>query len=226
MITICLLTAFMYSACVAPLMAKSPDTPVRLMGEFIIEGTRPVETIPSFTLYFDGNLLTSDSAGTYTIALSPDDVKNGRLDDFSLLICKRFGLEYEQGHTIAGLKMKKLEKCSWYKLDREYDAVNKKHFWKITEQEIQDNTCVPEKCLVVLISSQNVVAVRNSTNIEAHPDFVDGILPTIVVKADEHTLGRAAIKSRIESIDLRKHTTDQRVEKVVQSGVECKHFIW
>jgi len=205
--------------------AKNGDAPVRLMGEFIIEG-QPVESIPSFTLYFDGNLLTSDAAGTYTIALSPEDVQNGRLDNFSLLICKRFGLEYEQGHTIAGLKMKKLEKCSWYKLDREYDVVNKRHFWKIVPQSIGENDMIPEKCLVVLMSNQNVVAVRNSTNIEAHPDFVNGILPTIVVKADTETLGRAAIKSSIEAIGLRTHTNDQRVEKVVQSGVECKHFIW
>ncbi len=201
------------------------DAPVRLMGEFVIEG-QPVEAIPSFTLYFDGNLLTSDSAGTYTIALSPEDVKNGRLDDFSLMICKRFGVEYEQGHTIAGLKMKKLEKCSWYKLDREYDSITKKHFWKIVPQEIGENDTVPEKCLVVLMSSQNVVEVRNSTNIEAHPDFVQGVLPTIVVKPDIETLGRGAIKSSIEAIDLRTHTTDQRVEKVIQGGVECRHFTW
>jgi hypothetical protein len=193
---------------------------VTLMGEFVIKD-KPGELLPPFTLYFDGNLVTSDTSGAYTITISKEDVAAGRLDDFSLMICKRIGLDYEQGHTLAGMKLKKLEKCVWYKLDREWDEELKKHYWKIEQQEVKDTDCVPEKCLLVLMSSQYVDAVQDTAHLALNADRIDGVLPTIVLKDDPVVLSRASTKCAIESIDMRQHTAPQRVQTLTQNGVIC-----
>jgi len=193
---------------------------VTLMGEFVIKD-KPGELLPPFTLYFDGNLVTSDTSGAYTITISKEDVAAGRLDDFSLMICKRIGLDYEQGHTLAGMKLKKLEKCVWYKLDREWDEELKKHYWKIEQQEVKDTDCVPEKCLLVLMSSQYVDAVQDTAHLALNVDRIDGVLPTIVLKDDPVVLSRASTKCAIESIDMRQHTAPQRVQTLTQNGVIC-----
>jgi hypothetical protein len=193
---------------------------VTLMGEFVIKD-KPGELLPPFTLYFDGNLVTSDTSGAYTITISPEDVAAGRLDDFSLMICKRIGLDYEQGHTLAGMKLKKLEKCVWYKLDREWDEGRKKHYWKIEQQEIKDTDCVPEKCLLVLMSSQYVDSVQDTAHLALNADRIDGVLPTIVLKDEPVVLQRASTKCAIESIDMRQHTAPQRVQTLTQNGVVC-----
>jgi len=193
---------------------------VTLMGEFVIKD-KPGELLPPFTLYFDGNLVTSDTSGAYTITISQEDVAAGRLDDFSLMICKRIGLDYEQGHTLAGMKLKKLEKCVWYKLDREWNEERKKHYWKIEQQEIKDTDCVPEKCLLVLMSSQYVDSVQDTAHLALNADRIDGVLPTIVLKDEPVVLQRASTKCAIESIDMRQHTAPQRVQTLTQNGVVC-----
>jgi hypothetical protein len=193
---------------------------VTLMGEFVIKD-KPGELLPPFTLYFDGNLVTSDTSGAYTITISKEDVAAGRLDDFSLMICKRIGLDYEQGYTLAGMKLKKLEKCIWYKLDREWDEGRKKHYWKIEQQEIKDTDCVPEKCLLVLMSSQYVDSVQDTSHLALNAEKIDGVLPTIVLKDEPAILSRASTKCAIESIDMRQHTAPQRVQTLTQNGVVC-----
>jgi len=218
------LICVMLCACVSlvsgPSASSIGGSAVRLMGEFIIKD-RPGELLPPLTLYFDGNLVTSSTSGVYTIVVSKEDVAAGRLDDFSLMICKRIELEYEQGYTLSGMKLKKLEKCMWYKLDREWDEALKKHFWKITQQEIGENDCVPEKCLVVLLSSQCVEEIRDTSHIAANAQAIDGTLPTIVLKDDAQALSRGATKSVIESIDMRQHTAQQQMHSSIQNGVYC-----
>lgn len=200
--------------------------PVRLMGEFVIKG-REGEPVPSFTLYFDGNVLHSNSSGDYTITLSAEDVAAGRLDNFSLMICKRIDLDFEQGHTIAGIKMKKLEKCSWYKLDREWDPNEKRYYWIITHQPIEEDSCVPDKCLVVLMSNQNVYEVADTAHLATNTAVVDGVLPTIFLNDDGESLVRGSVKGAIESITWRQHTAPQKVETLVTTnGVECRRIVF
>ncbi|MDQ5940607.1 MAG: hypothetical protein QG632_333 [Candidatus Dependentiae bacterium] len=201
-----------------------PVGPIRLMGEFVIEG-HPGEPVPPLTIYFDGNILRSNEAGDYTITVSEEEVKNGRLDDLSLVICKRLELDFEQGHTLAGIKMKKLEKCSWYKLDREWDAQQSRWTWIITEQEIGEDDYVPEKALIVLISSKHVSAVCDTAHMASNTPHVHGLLPTIVLHDYDHS--RNSIKSAIEAIEVQQHAAPQKVEKfVTPNGVECRRFVW
>jgi len=209
--------AFCFSLLLPGVYAQSS---YKLVGEIRIENPE-AEMIPSFKLYFDGKELSSDSAGLYTITLQESDVANGRLDNFSLMICKELDVEFTQGHTPNTIRLKNLPKCLWYKLDREWRADKKKYEWDIKQQTIGENDCVPESCLVLITSATNVEEVSNDSHIADTVQGVDGILPSIVLKTDD---SRRSAQSAIASIDLRMHTEPQRYDTLVQNGVECKIY--
>jgi|GEM_PF-6751716 len=195
---------------------------VRLMGEFIKDG-EPGALMPRFKLYFNGNLITSDDAGAYTISVPQADIQEGILDDFSLLICRHFELEHEQGHTLIGIKIKDLSKCSWYKLDREYDEKAKGFYWRIQEQELDENSYIPERSLVVMMNNTHVVRVENPSQLDG-----ENLLPTIVLADDPSNPGalqRASVKSELAALHLGPHARKASCRQMNHpSGVEVKMY--
>lgn len=193
----------------------------RFMGELRIQNQRNDDAIAPFTLYFDGREIKSDAAGVYSITVSGEDVRAGRLDNFSLMICKELQVELDQGHTLSSIRMKNLNKCLWYKLDREWDAQKKAYYWLIKQQEIGEADCVPASCLVLITSGNNVVEVTDTSHLSATAQGVDGVLPSIVLKTDDT---RRSVQSAIASIDVRMHTAPQAYDTLVQNGVECRLY--
>jgi len=215
-------TAFVYSA---PLSA-SGDT-VQFMGEFLTEDNSG-EDIPPITLYFDGAAYQSQRSGVFTINLSRDEVERGLLKDLSLMICKRLDIEHEKGYTLAGMKIKNLQKCSWYKLDRELcedeDTGENRWCWSIQKQDIGDNDYVPDRCLVVFMSNDNVAEVCDTKHLASSSDVIGGFFPTIVLKnpTDDSALQRISDKGVLERIHFRQYVVEPEHRIMIQNGVECR----
>ena len=209
-------SSFLYSAGDLPL-----KNAYRFVGELRIQDQQDDDKVSPFTLYFDGREIKSDAAGVYSITVSGDDVRAGRLYNFSLMICKELQVELDQGHTLSSVRMKNLDKCRWYKLDREWSQEKKAHYWLITQQVVGENDCVPDACLVLITSGSNVVEVTDTSHLSADAAGVDGVLPSIVLKTDDT---RRSVQSAIASIDVRMHTAPQAYDTLVQNGVECRLY--
>jgi hypothetical protein len=206
------LVAAFFCASISAVRVKPVKPPIQLMGEVVCEGVSS-DVIPSFLIYFAGMRIASDENGLYRLSIEDED--KSLLDDFSLMICKRFEPEHERGNTIAGMKVKKLGKCIWYKLDREWDARAKKYYWLISEREVTDTDVIPDKCLILSLSSQYVDRVEN---IEFSPSGIVA-LPRVVLRADADQLARCSVKSAIEGIGSRALCDRKHVMTKEQNGV-------
>lgn len=205
--------SMLLTAGVSAVVITPDNPPIQLMGEIVSEGSGS-DTMPPFHIYFAGTRVETDRNGLYRLSI--DDHDKALLDDLSLMICKRFSPELEQGNTVAGMKVKKLGKCIWYKLDREWDARAKRYYWLITQQSIGEQDIIPDKCLIISLSSQYVDRVEN---VEFSPSGIVS-LPRIVLKTEEDQLRRSSTKSLIEGIESRAFCDRQHVQQTTVNGVE------
>lgn len=192
---------------------------IRLRGDIDwVNGSAAAEDkMPPFHVYYflEGHTISDDS-GIYRFNITEKE----HLAGLSLIICKRFEPQFERAQTLAGMKLRKENKCKWYNLTREYDDRAKRNYWtwelRTGENAPKDGELLPDNAIIISMSGAR--AVRLVDDRPAKQIAGEIVLPRLLIEPGTKS-DRAAVKSDIEWITSRKMNANLVPQTQDQRGV-------